>query len=363
MLFLSPNNLFALEPKILWDKTLNYEITGMSYARKTGEIIISGKYARKIAIFDKQSNLRFLWGPRVDRLPLDVSIADDYSVFSFSSSWTEKYKEKKREKNWDTRIHFVNKKGKEIWNKLIENKSLHIAPNGSYLLLAGIPSESKNIDLLDSLGQSIWSMQIGGIHSIAFSPDSNYFVATDTSGKTLLLDQQKNLLLQNSYGSIFPTSVSENGNYFALTNYEIKEKNAKVINKLGKVLLEADYYALVSGNGSKCVLWDETGLKIYSLADLQIIKSFPIQPVNGDVRRVIDSSSDGNYYVLSGKKIGGSTESNLFVIDLNLNSIWETKIEGDFIEVFMSENGMYFVVKTGFPGPKSNGKLIYFQVY
>ena len=352
----------ALEPKLLWEKKLNFEITDIAFARNTGDIIVSGKYARKIVLFDKQGNLRFEWGPRIDRQPIGVDISADGRFFIYESSLTEKFKNKMNKSDWDQRVHFLNNKGKEFWNKKISYREFQISPNGDCILSIGVPSESGGIKLFDSSGRLLWSVTTPGIHGSGFSPDSKYIAVSDTGLKAYLFTK-KGLVWEKDIGTYLVTSLSLNGAYISFSSYEQIKGGGKIVDKQGRVLLEGDNIAVVSGKGSKGVLWDKRGFRIYSLPDLTFLKTYPIVPAEDNIKNSIDISQDGRFIVVTGKKMDKQDINNVFLFDLSGGALWETNIIGEFIEVYLTSNGKHLLIKTGKPVPGSKGGLLYYQIY
>lgn len=170
----------ALEPRLLWKKELKFDATSVGFARNTGDVIVGGKYARRIILFDKNGNERFHWGPRIDRQPHSVGITDDGRYFIYESGWTHKFKEKMKKEDWDHRIHYVQKNGKELWNKpfsQLEYTYPVLSPDGKYIAFAGAMGEGGDIELWDSAGKRLWIKDAPASEDLKFSPDSKYIVA------------------------------------------------------------------------------------------------------------------------------------------------------------------------------------------
>lgn len=119
---------YALDVKLLWQKEMPSRIDYIRMAYGIGDVILNIKEARQIILFDNKGNIRFQWGPRIDRVPIDVTINDDGSAISYVTAWSEDYIEEHgirvSEVGDDWRIHYVDNKGNEKWNVIFQGGGL-----------------------------------------------------------------------------------------------------------------------------------------------------------------------------------------------------------------------------------------------
>lgn len=355
----------ALEPKLLWTKKLDFEITGLVFAKISGDVIVGGKYARRIIVFDKEGNVSFEWGLRIDRQPMGVGISDDGEKIIYSSSWVEAFKNKMNKPDWDQRVHYMDSSGKELWNEKIPYMGFSISPDGSTVVGTGGPGVSSGIKVYDASGEFLHSIASKAVTNLVFSPDSSYMAATDTSRHTYLFTKQGEVWKKDLGNHAYAvTSMSFDGNYMAYSTFMTIEGGVKIVDKTGDVLFVGNNISIVSGDGSKGVLFDDNGLRVYSLPDSALLKSYPIIPVDDKTDNMpISVSYDGRFVVAKGKKIGGQNRSNLFVVDLTSDTSWETSIAEEFVQTHVTADGKYLLIRTGMPVPGSVGTLRYYQVY
>jgi hypothetical protein len=157
----------ALEPRLLWEKTIPFEIGIIKTAAQSGDVIISSRKARQIILYDKQGNKRFHWGPRIDRQPMGIDLSDDGSIIRFSTSRTEEFSLKSKTPGWDSRIHYVTWKGKELWNREYLGAA-YLSPDGKMVAIGTSAGEGENLTTLDSQGRVLWKYISRVAHNIVF---------------------------------------------------------------------------------------------------------------------------------------------------------------------------------------------------
>jgi WD40 repeat protein len=281
----------TLQPRLLWEKTTPFEIGSIEMARQSGDVIISSRGARQIILYDKDGNKRFHWGPRIDRQPMGIDISDDGNTIVFTSLWTETYVEKKRidinRLGWDNRVHYLTRKGKELWNKQIEG-SAFLSPNGSLVAvvgehgMGGVP-----LTVLDSKGNMLWKYPTQPVLNLRFSPDGNYILFYD--GNLYLFHKSGNLLWKKT-DVLEPQSVSEGATY-------ITTKDKKVFDKQGNIFLEVK--AIVSGDGKRLLVVHPDKVSIMSLPDKTLIREYRGGGfLSHDGRFLIALSPSGNELII-----------------------------------------------------------------
>jgi len=325
----------ALEPRLLWEKTMPFEIGSIEMAAQSGNVIISSRKARQIILYDRNGNKRFHLGPRIDRQPMGIGISDDGNTIVYTTSWTEEYTEKKKididKLGWDTRVHYSTRRGKELWNKKIEG-SASLSPVGSLVAvvgehgMGGVP-----LTVLDSKGNVLWKYPSRFRLGLRFSPDGSHILFYD--GDLHLFDKSGNLLWKKT-DALEADSVSEGATY-------ITTRDKKVYDKQGNVILEGD--ARVSGNGKKLIVLYANKMNVLSLPDKNVMKEYPFR--GGFL------SYDGNFLVAR------TVSGNLLIID-TLNQVSsEIYIEGKYRLRGSTNDGKYLVVAI------EDKKLLFYQVY
>lgn len=351
----------ALEPKLLWEKTLPFKIYDVKMAAESGDVILSSKEARQIILYDKNGNERFHWGPRIDRRPHKVSISADGKYFIYASSWTESYKNKKQKKDWDERLHYLARSGKELWSKQTPpDTRAALSPDAKYIAFAGVPGEGSGVELWDSSGGKLWVYSSSsGIEDLKFSADSKY-LAANWGGAIKLFDLSGNSVLQEK-GGIVITSVANDAQYIATTEAP-EETGVRLLDKQGNIILQGspDDLTLVSSNGAKGILCDKGGVKVYNLPDKTLINTYPYKIESRQTYFYPAAiSSSGRYLTLAGSKISASSSNNIFIIDLVENKTWETFINNPSrVEIGLSNDGKYFLILN--QSTTGSGSLLYY---
>jgi hypothetical protein len=178
----------ALEPRLLWEKTMPFEIGSIIMAKQSGDVIISSRDAGQIILYDKQGNKRFHWGPRIYRQTMGIDISDNGNILIYQTSWTEHHRLSKK-LDWDSRVHYCTRTGKELWNKQIAG-SAFLSPNGSLVAvvrehgMGGVP-----LTVLDSRGNLLWRYNTREVVELLFPPMGIILSFTNTISCTYLIDR------------------------------------------------------------------------------------------------------------------------------------------------------------------------------
>ena len=185
----------ALEPRLLWEKEFEGSIRDIAMAKESGDVIVS--ITKEVILYDRDGKEIFHWGPRIDRDTGSVDITADGSIVVFKSAWKETYKEEKRLKGWDERVHYVTRKGQEIWNKEWCG-FVRISSDGNYLIMNCGGGEGQVFYVFDSKGTKLWSKEdeTWGNITTRFSPDGKYIgVIGDLESPLMLMDTKDGSIL------------------------------------------------------------------------------------------------------------------------------------------------------------------------
>jgi hypothetical protein len=369
----------ALEPKLLWKKEFKGYIK-VEFAKDSGDVIVHS-WKPWITVMNINGDITFEWGPRIDRGTYSPDISDNGSFFIFSSQWRKSFKSRMKKEDKDERIHYIQQTGKELWSKKYSHVGVveydytgayvsYLSPDGKHIAIVGIfdpDGEGDNIELWDSTGKRLWVHEAEGVEGFMFSPDSKYLIADLGGGGIKILDQSGNIIYKDEFSlptGLPGTSVSRNADYIGTSGFH----RTAVIDRQGNIVLDngkgEGKLAFVNRGGTRGVLWDENGIKVYNLPSKELVRSYKIGLVlDGLHTDKIDMSEDGRYMVLSGKKLHSESQNNLFVIDLVEEKMWETYLQGfDYIGIKMMGNGKHFLVKTDYMEIKK-GEIRFYQVY
>lgn len=368
--FFNAREAAALQPTLLWEKKLPFSMSGLGMASGTGEVLLGSREARKVILYDNAGRERSIWGPRVDREPYRMGITADGRNFYFVSAYTDAFIEKTHKDTNDARLHYLNRNGKEIWSRPLPVSSdqadnvtkSYISPDGRYLAFCGAPGEGGDIELWDiQTSKRLWLRQSPPCDDFAFSPDTAYLVA-DWGSVIELIDMAGNTLFKENAGFII-TSVSNGANYIS-TAEAPTDVGVRLLDKQGNIVLQGGPkdYTLVSANGTRAILWDQEGLKVYSLPDKTILRRYLIK-IEDRQKYFYPAtiSADGRFIALAGSKMNANTTNNFFVIDTVADAVWETTIQNPkYLETYLTDNGKYLLIYTG---QDTALKLYYYQLY
>ncbi|MEK6646939.1 MAG: hypothetical protein AABY84_09735 [Candidatus Firestonebacteria bacterium] len=365
----------ALQLKLLWEKKLPFAITDLQMAGVSGDIILSSKWSKQIILYDKGGNERFHWGPKVDRQPLEIGISEDGNYIIYVTAWTEEYVWNNninlQEFGWNHKVHYVTKKGKELWNKEVGGM-LYLSPNGQLIAAGAGAGEGPEGDfvLMNSIGNILWNYSNNsGDDNIIFSPDSNYIaLSSNPFYKLRLFDKSGNMLWERPYTEGI-VSISENANYISICPYNYSEirHNGMVYDKNGNVVIEG--FGVLSGDGKSLLMLYTDKITLMNLPQKATIKEYSIQAalsmIKSPIREtsyLLELSYDGRFVVVVGKKVGDMLNNNLFIIDVQEDKLLEMSagvINTDGrVGIFLTKDGKYLLVHI-----YEEHKILYYQVY
>jgi len=342
----------ALEPKLLWKKEFQKKIYCMEIALESGDVIVNMN-KEKIFLFDRMGNTKAQKGPSLERLFHEVDISSNGESFTYVSTWKMGYVLDEnidvKKEGYDERVHYCMKNGKEVWNKRIiwdEEIQPSLSPDGQIVLAA--LSDGSNV-LLNSAGKVYKLKSKFNWGYTLFSPDSSYFAVGRWYWLTLL-DKNGNIVWEKGSpkdlaGS--PLSISENADYISTYPCEYDESashNGKIYNKHGDLAFEK--LGILSGDGKRIILIEKSKIKILSLPNDNILREYIIEIIEDPQKDTLYpvTSYNGKYLVLFGKD--NLSKSNLFIFDVDSNSIWNTFIDKDIERLFITWDGKYLLVGT-----------------
>lgn len=328
----------ALEPKLLWEKELPFEVTDIKMAEQSGDVLIHSQPARQIILLNRNGNEVFHWGPRVDRQPMGADISADGSVITYVTSWTEKYQFEKRLAGWDETLHFATRNGKELWTWKGNYIRTELSPDGTLVAITGVsPGEGYGgIIMLNAEGKELWRYKGKQAADISFSPDSKYIVGAD--GDLYLLTREGELVWKKE--RMFAIGAER---YFVTNEgqYVYSPIDEKVFDKQGNLVHEGDN--LVSKDGRLLNISYQNKTVILSLPEKNIVREFPFASA-GFI------SDDGN---LMGKDMG----DKLGIIDTGKDISVEIPINTEFRVRGSTGDGKYLIVVIG------DKRILYYQLF
>jgi len=321
----------ALEPRLLWKKAIPFEIGSIKMARQSGDVILSNRDARQIILYDRKGIKRFHWGPRIDRQPMGIDLSDDGSIIRFSTSRTEEFSLKSKTPGWDSRIHYVTRKGKELWNRGYLGAA-YLSPDGKMVAIGTSAGEGGNLTILDSEGRFLWKYISREADNIVFSPDSNYLLFSGEEGLHLL-DKSGNLLWKK--GDAFQAvSVSEGATY-------VTTGDKKVYDKHGNIIFKGD--ARISGDGKWLLVVYPDKISIMTLSDRTVKREYPGGGfLSHDGRFLTALSPSGNQLIID---TVNQVSSEIPIKNISVSRVLNTK------------DGKYLLFAIG------HKKLLFYQVY
>lgn len=353
----------AFQPKLLWQKQFKYDIRDINMAEETGDMIVSN--TEEIILYDKNGNEVFHWGPRVDRDAGSVDITADGRYIVYTTGWKEKYKYEKKLKEWDNRVHYATRKGKELWNKRWCGY-VRISSDGSKLIMNCGAGEGNGFDVFDSKGNLLWRKWEDGWGAITaqFSPEGNYIAVVGDVGKPLLLLQANNgkILWTTTEVEDSIASISKNAEiittfpYYGGPSHPERTHNGRVYDRNGNVVLEG--FGIVSEDGSRIVMFYKNKTSILALPSKDVIKELPIRVPCTPLEytyRLASFSYDGRILVIIGKK--ANSPNNIFVLDLTTGKEWEFNT-GAEPRIYLNKDGKYLLVVV-----RKERKILYYQLY
>jgi len=352
----------ALEPRLLWKKKLPQQIYAAKVAAESGDIIVNMN-REQIFKFDRKGNTTAQEGPNLERIFHDVDIASNGEVYTYVSTMKMEYALERNidpEKDgYDDRVHYCQKGGKEIWNKRIvwdEEVQPFLSPDGQAVL--AVLSDGRSV-LINTEGKVYKLKEKFNWGYTLFSPDSSHFAIGRWYWITLL-DRNGNIVWEKGSPQDLagpPLSISENARYFSVYPCEYDEStfhNGKVYDKSGN--LAFDKLGILSGDGKRIILIEESKIKILALPDQNILREYPVKIIDVPEKETIYPaiSYNGRHIAVFGKD--NSSKSNFFVFDVDSNTSWSTLIDHDVQGLYITRDGKYLLVVT-------NNSLFYYQLF
>lgn len=332
----------ALEPKLLWKKEIPSELYGLSFARKSGDVIFIHEYKgsrNQITILNKDGQTVWQWGPDLERVAGWVSISDDGRYFVYHTDFP-----RETDAPMKPFIHYYDRSQGEIWRKELPGYPT-ISPDGKYIFVNS-GWEGAIAYFLDSKGNIIWKKRDVGPDFGKFSPDGGFLKT-----RYYLFDKKGNIILDKDFpGTI--RSISLNADYLAFEGRGsaviVRDKDGTIIgsgadggifDKRGNIILGGK--ARVSEDGTIGVIYRSDKTEIYKLPEKTLIKEYPIRKVLG----ASSLSYNGNVIVII-ERTGKGSPIKLFIIDLSKNELFEGILDkGADLEV--SKDGKYFLLRRG----------------
>lgn len=174
---IAAQNANALEVKKLWEKEFDFKVSIFDFDIDTGKIIVGSKYARKIIVFDKDGNITYEWGPRIDRQPFEGEIANKGDSLFFVTTVTEEYVKNYKDYGdfWDFKLHHIGSDGKEKWVKYVGETLVNVSYDGSLIALVNYPGSKKAIQILNDKGEIVYTANDKNVSFVSFDAEGKYF--------------------------------------------------------------------------------------------------------------------------------------------------------------------------------------------
>jgi len=352
----------ALEPKLLWKKEFQKKIYCMEIALESGDIIVNLN-KEKIFLFDRKGNTKAQKGPSLERLFHEVDISSNGESFTYVSTWKMGYVLDEnidvKKEGYDERVHYCMKNGKEVWNKRIiwdEEIQPSLSPDGQIVLAA--LSDGSNV-LLNSAGKVYKLKSKFNWGYTLFSPDSTYFAVGRWYWLTLL-DKNGNIVWEKGSPKDLagpPLSISENADYISTYPCEYDEStfhNGKLYNKSGDLVLNG--LGILSDDGKRIILIEKSKIKVLSLPDKSVLREYPVKIIDVLEKETIYPTIfyNGKYIAVFGQD--NSSQSYLFVFDVDSNRSWSTSVSHDTQGLYITRDGKYLSVV-------ANNSLFFYQLF
>jgi len=337
----------ALEPKLLWKKEIPSELYGLSFARKSGDVIFIHEYKgnrNQITILNKDGQTVWQWGPSLKELIGNAEISEDGRVFAYDTS--------------EDIIYYCQRDGKVLWKVTDNNNTPFLSPDGKYVILSPPPGWYGPGWLVDSQGKTLLkSLKMAFSEKPVFSPDGNYFAEMpyifDISGNSWEIP------------SGYYNSLSENGAFVGIEGRGEEEDG--IYDRDGNLVFEGKN--LISGNGKIVARFGKTKTEVFKFPEKLKLKEYPIE--RADINKgywafgheaYSKISYDGRFLVLFGRRTDKESLENVFVIDIDASIFLGVVIpeaEEDTTGLFLTNDGQYLLV-----GNVTNHTTFYFyKVY
>jgi len=329
----------ALEPSLLWEKKFDKRVRSVILAKDSGDVVISIK--DEIFLFDKNGNETSHWGPRLDRVSGNVDISSDGKIVVYTTHLRETYKEKKKLIDWDHRVHYVTRSGKELWNKSWPG-FVKVSSSGSKLIMNYGYGEGNGFDVLDAKGNKLWgdSADDWGAISAELSEDGEHLaVVGDLQQPLRLYKASDGTLLWESDGyEDGVLSIADNASYMSTS--PAKSHSEKIYDRNGNIIL--DGYSILSRDGTRALLLEENSVSVITLPEKLVIGEYSVTPATWYYARNAAFSNNGHYLAIIGSKEDPS--DNLFVIETNTGQIWSTTVNANGTVISITNDGRHLLV-------------------
>jgi len=342
----------ALEPRLLWKKEIASFIWDVAFAEESGDVIFVHGEKNQITLLDKNGKIIWQWGPELEKVSLQVDISKNGNIFVYNTS--------KKIIHGSRIIHYCNRNGKDIWTLVDRPEIPYLSPDGKYLFLSLGQGWKGKSSFLDSNGKTLWKYAAYPIDGVLFSPDGNYLAA-----QHYLFDAFGNVCNKKIFYGFF-TSLSDNGEFIGVRREEEKEG---IYDKEGNLIFQGRN--TISGDGKIVMRCNPNKIEVFRFPEKLKLKEYPIkrwEPDLYDYEYFSKISYDGRYIAVFGERIDKESSSNLFVVDINEDKIWEELIpefsENDQVNILLTNNGQYLlVVHLKETTQSRQSKFYYYQIY
>lgn len=310
--------LKPFEPKLLWEKKFEEQISHVDLAKESGDVIVSTIAPNKnlpstIYFFDKNGKVLWKQG-HIEKIhqPFNAQISDDGESITYDMI------------DWDTYftvVFYVDRNNKEKWHKAVPGAS-HLSPDGSWVVVAPSGGTGSAIVILDSKGEVVLKKQYywSGGATVRFSEGSRYVATmeyTTVYDKNIywVFNRNGNIVLEfkREYGDGI-NSFASNGFFSVAGMLPVSIRNLK-----GDKILSGDD-VIISGDGSVAIKRTKNKavikFEIIEIPASKINKSYSLQ-FSDSFREIKKISHKGRYIVLNS---GISSSKKVIILDTVKNA-------------------------------------------
>ncbi len=342
----------ALEPGLLWKKEIPSFIWNFAFAEESGDVIFVHGDKNQITLLDKNGNTRWQWGPDLEKVTTQVDISKNGDVFVYDTS--------KKIIHASGTIHYSNRNVKDIWKLVDRHEIPYLSPNGKYLFLSRRQGWKGKSSFLDSNGKTLWKYATTPIGEVIFSPDGNYLAV-----QHYLFDISGNVCNKKLFYGFF-TSVSDNGEFIGVRREKEKEG---IYDREGNLIFQGRN--MISGDGKIVMRFNPNKMEVFRFPEKLKLKEYPIkrwEPDLYDYEYFSKISYNGRYIAVFGERIDKESSSNLVVVDINEDKIWDGIIpefnENDQVNLLLTNDGKYLlVVHLEETAQSRQSRFYYYQIY
>lgn len=305
--------LKPFEPKLLWEKKFEEQISHVDLAKESGDVIVSTIAPNKnlpstIYFFDKNGKVLWKQG-HIEKIhqPFNAQISDDGESITYDMI------------DWDTYftvVFYVDRNNKEKWHKAVPGAS-HLSPDGSWVVVAPSGGTGSKIVIMNNMGEVVskhdsWSRGI----PVTFSVNSkNVGIIDDIKEICRIFDRNGNIVLEfkREYADGI-RSFASNGLFSVAGMVPVSIRNLK-----GDKILSGDD-VIISGDGTLAIkrTKNKAAIKfeIIKIPALNINKSYNLQ-FSDSFRQIKKISHKGRYIVLNS---GISSSKKVIILDTVKNA-------------------------------------------